>query len=111
MRLSFSQQIRQQQVQKLAPRMIQSMEILQLSVMQLQERIEQEMTENPTIELQQDSHEDDSPAESEEYDIEKELVVDQDSDNADDFQRLDDMHLDVPDHFDEQPRISADRIQ
>ena len=111
MRLSFSQQIRQQQVQKLAPRMIQSMEILQLSVMQLQERIEQEMTENPTIELQQEAHEDESPAETDEYDIEQELVVDQDSDNADDFQRLDDMHLEVPDHFDEQPRISADRIQ
>ena len=66
MRLSFSQQIRQQQVQKLAPRMIQSMEILQLSVMQLQERIEQEMTENPTIELQQEAHEDESPAETDE---------------------------------------------
>ena len=42
---------RQVQVQKLAPRMIQSMEILQLPMMALEERIEQEMTENPTLEM------------------------------------------------------------
>jgi RNA polymerase sigma-54 factor len=34
---------------RMAPRMIQSMEILQLPVMALQERIEQELTENPVL--------------------------------------------------------------
>ncbi len=47
MRLSFGQELRMVQKQVLAPRMIQSMEILQLPIMALQERIEQEMQENP----------------------------------------------------------------
>ena len=43
MRLSLGQDLRLVQKQVLAPRMIQSMEILQLSILALQERIEQEM--------------------------------------------------------------------
>ena len=38
----------------LAPRMIQSMEILQLPIMALQERIEQELQENPVLELREE---------------------------------------------------------
>ncbi|MFN0020937.1 MAG: RNA polymerase sigma-54 factor, partial [Pirellulaceae bacterium] len=53
MRLSFGFEQRQVQVQKLAPRMIQSMEILQLPLQELQERIEQELAENPILELQE----------------------------------------------------------
>ena len=41
MRMSFGQEMRMAQKQVLAPRMIQSMEILQLPVMALEERIEQ----------------------------------------------------------------------
>ena len=37
--------------QVLAPRMIQSMEILQLPIAALQERIEKELQENPVLEL------------------------------------------------------------
>ncbi len=43
--------MRMVQKQVLAPRMIQSMEILQLPIMALQERIEQEMQENPVLDL------------------------------------------------------------
>jgi RNA polymerase sigma-54 factor len=39
----------------LAPRMIQSMEILQLPIMALEEKIQQELQENPVLELTQDS--------------------------------------------------------
>ena len=46
-------QARQLQTQKLAPRMIQSMEILQCWPLALQERIEQEMNENPLLEQQE----------------------------------------------------------
>ena len=53
MRLSLGLEARQVQIQKLAPRMIQSMEILQLPIMALQERIEQEMNENPLLEIQE----------------------------------------------------------
>ena len=66
----------------LAPRMIQSMEILQLPLQELQERIEQELVENPALELQErDPELPDEPVEQEnprEKPIEdKPLVVDE----------------------------------
>ncbi|MDR3111501.1 MAG: RNA polymerase factor sigma-54 [Planctomycetaceae bacterium] len=51
MRFSFGQELRQEQKQILSQRMIQSMEILQLTVQQLEERIEQELESNPMLEL------------------------------------------------------------
>src|SRR5271157_2493102 len=50
MRLDTSQYMRMEQRMKLAPRMIQSMEILQLPLMALEERIEQELAANPVLE-------------------------------------------------------------
>ena len=50
MQLNISQQMKMSQQMKLAPRMIQSMEILQLPIMALQERIEQELSENVVLE-------------------------------------------------------------
>ena len=41
----------------------------------------------------------------------KELVIDQEKNNADDFERLLNLDSEVPDHFDERPRPSANRIQ
>src|SRR4051812_24299427 len=49
MDLSARQTMSQKQI--LAPRMIQSMEILQLPIAALQERIEKELQENPVLEL------------------------------------------------------------
>ncbi len=49
MRLDTSQQMRMDQRLRMAPRMIQSMEILQLPLMALQERIDQELIENPVL--------------------------------------------------------------
>jgi RNA polymerase sigma-54 factor len=51
MRLDTSQQMRTDMRLRMAPRMIQSMEILQLPLMALQERIDQELTENPVLEV------------------------------------------------------------
>src|SRR5947208_8711317 len=53
MRLDTSQQMRMDMRMRMAPRMIQSMEILQLPLMALQERIDQELSENPVLELQE----------------------------------------------------------
>ena len=55
MRLDTSQQMRTEMRLRMAPRMIQSMEILQLPIMALQERIEQELSENPVLEDQRES--------------------------------------------------------
>ncbi|MGM0490117.1 MAG: RNA polymerase factor sigma-54, partial [Planctomycetota bacterium] len=118
MRLSLGLDTRQVQVQKLAPRMIQSMEILQLPIMALQERIDQEMNDNPLLEVQeadpalpeepveQDNDNPDAPTENE-----RELVVDESEQNADDFERLLNLDKDVPDHFDDGPRRSLTRVQ
>lgn len=51
MRLDVSQQLRLEQRMKLSPQMIQAMEILQLPLLALQERIEQELSSNPVLEL------------------------------------------------------------
>ena len=115
MRLSFGLEHRQLQVQKLAPRMIQSMEILQLPLQELQERIEQELVENPALELQEhDPALPDEPIESDsdgpEID-EKPLVVDEAHNHADDFERLLNLDREVPDYFEETTRRSANRIE
>src|SRR3954468_5424049 len=49
MRLDTSQQMRTDMRLRMAPRMIQPMEILQLPLMALQERIDQELIENPIL--------------------------------------------------------------
>src|SRR5580658_51204 len=53
MQLSQSTSMRQEMRQLLTPRMIQSMEILQLPLMALEERIEQELENNPVLELKE----------------------------------------------------------
>ena len=102
------------QKQVLAPRMIQSMEILQLPIMALQERIEQEMQENELLEIVEDEPESEEVAEPENPDApsaeERELVVDETKD-ADDFERLLNMDEEWPDHFEERSRVSATRIE
>ncbi len=118
MRLSFGMETKQLQTQKLAPKMIQSMEILQMPVMALQERIEQEMNENPMLEaldadpnLPEEVDEDDDdqdpnrPAEDE-----RELVVQDNQSNTEDFERLANMDSDMPDSFDDFKR-SSNRVQ
>lgn len=116
MRMSIGLQARQLQTQKLAPRMIQSMEILQLPALALQERIEQEMNENPLLELQEiDPLAPDSIEETPEKDTrsedEKELIVDTDHDNQEDFERLQNMISEMPNTFDESFRRSSGAMQ
>jgi RNA polymerase sigma-54 factor len=103
-------------VQKLAPRMIQSMEILQLPLQELQERIDQELVENPTLELldrdptlPDEQEERENPAEKSLED--KPLVVDEAHNNADDFERLLNLDQQVPEYFDESTRRSSNRIE
>src|SRR5712691_11856421 len=119
MHLNMSQRITQTQQMVLAPRRLQSMEILQLPIMALQERIQQELQENPVLELKDPSAEDQqadeedgetSPApeakENDDGDREKELVIDETSDNSIDFDRLEALSRDWEDHFNEEHRPS-----
>ncbi len=82
--------------QLLTPRMIQSMEILQLPLMALEERIEQELQVNPVLELAEPEAEDagavsitsDDSREEDRSESERPMVVQEDSNQAADFQRL-----------------------
>jgi len=50
-RLTLTQEQRQEQRQIMTQRLIQSMEILQLTLLQLEQRIDQELEQNPVLEL------------------------------------------------------------
>jgi RNA polymerase sigma-54 factor len=120
MQLNLNQTQRMGQVLVLAPRMIQSMEILQLPSMALQERILQELQENPVLELR--DAEDSPPPEGEGGEAEgfdtaevadenydpgaKELVIDEGGANELDFDRLEALSKDWEDHFNEEHRPS-----
>ncbi len=79
---------------KLAPRMIQSMEILQLSTLALEERIEQELAGNPTLELREpgsdavDLEQQREQTQRDDREGEREIAAGE-SNSADDFERLD----------------------
>ncbi len=115
------------QKQVLAPRMIQSMEILQLPVMALEERIEQEIQNNETLEVEEPNAEEaggaapgpDAPggeaapaeAVSAQTVDERPLIVDQDHANQADFERSYDWSSEYPDSDDDRSRPSAARIE
>ena len=101
------------------------MEILQLPIMALQERIEHELQENPVLELKEPGTEQEAkaappirsstsnrprPEEPRDVDPEKELVIDDKGDNEQDFDRLIAINEDWADHFNEEHRPSSNRI-
>ena len=92
MKLSMTGQMRMDQRMKLAPRMIQSMEILQLPILALLEKIETELNENPTLEVVETQPESEQREEVETEDSsdsgESELIINEDGPGADDFERL-----------------------
>src|SRR5205807_885085 len=122
MRLDTTLSQRMDQRMILAPRMIQSMEILQLPIMALQERIQQELQENPVLEIQEKTEEETTEEEGETAvatatqeeddpaDRTQELVIDEKGDNELDFDRLDALYRDWEDHFNEEHRPSRNGL-
>jgi RNA polymerase sigma-54 factor len=114
MRLDTTMTQRMDQRMILAPRMIQSMEILQLPIMALQERIQQELQENPVLELKE-STSDEQTAEGETgpeaasedaTNPETELIIDETGDKESDFDRLEAFDRDWEDRYNEEHRPS-----
>lgn len=100
MKMQLSGQMRLEQRLKLAPKMIQSMEILQLTALGLQERIEAELNSNPVLELNEPTEfETPKPDEIESEFGEKDLVVREDN-KEDGFERLADISFDYHDYLD-----------
>ena len=125
MQLNISQQMKQSMV--IAPKMIQSMEILQMPLIALQEKVEQELADNVVLEREETESETASsettatqettaetnteeaaPAEVEE----RELVVDNDQNNESDFERLLEMSTEWPeDNVSGSASISSNRVE
>src|SRR5262249_49334491 len=111
----LSQRLSQQMV--LAPRMIQSMEILQLPIMALQERIQQELQENPVLEVRETADEATEGGEVEPVAAEEardpgegELVLDGGENGELDFDRLEALSKDWEYNFNEDHRPSRSGI-
>jgi RNA polymerase sigma-54 factor len=115
MRFETSQHMRMSQQMKLAPRMIQSMEILQMPMLALQERVDQELESNVALEIVEPQAEDgereaadrDDEREAADRDDERlderEMVVGETPSATDDWQRLSDFEASYPEDFDNQP--------
>jgi RNA polymerase sigma-54 factor len=122
MRMSFGQEMRLAQKQVLAPRMIQSMEILQLPILALEERIEQEIQNNETLEVDEAGREEETAPEAAGIETaveplatnktvdETPLVVDHEHANQADFERSYDWSVEYPDSDDDRSRPSAAQI-
>jgi RNA polymerase sigma-54 factor len=115
MRLDTTLNQRMVQTMHLAPRMIQSMEILQLPIMALQERIQQELQENPVLELKESGDEPaeegdglqlETPADDGRDPGDGELIIDDSGGNELDFDRLEALSRDWGDVLNEEHRPS-----
>ncbi|RMH24721.1 MAG: RNA polymerase sigma-54 factor [Planctomycetota bacterium] len=96
MRFEQGQQMRLGQQMKLAPRVIQSMEILQMALPELEERVEQELESNATLETFEATA--DGPIKSDDDSDERDLTVGE-GDAAEDFARLDAMESSYSEAF------------
>ncbi len=128
MQLNIGTSMRAELAQVISPRMIQSMEILQLPVMALQERIEHELEENPVLEKREPGSDEEgypntpeladgveapepveTPPEAKAETPETELVIDAKS-GEQDFERMEALNEDWSDYFNEESRPSANRV-
>jgi RNA polymerase sigma-54 factor len=105
-------EIGMRQSQILAPKMIQSMEILQLPVMALQEKIETELQENPFLELREARPEEveaaPGPAEPE---FNPDAPLKHDDTGDVEFARMEEINRDWEDHFNEEHRPSRASLE
>src|SRR5579863_4483507 len=122
MGMGMGLEMRPDQRMVLAPRMIQSMEILQLPIMSLLERIQAELEENPVLELKDPVNEDETPTETDFAGTESlppdkpadpdrdELVIEENGGNELDFDRLEALSRDYDDYLNEEHRPSRNTL-
>ncbi|MDD5133988.1 MAG: RNA polymerase factor sigma-54 [Phycisphaerae bacterium] len=107
MKLSMTGQMRMEQRMKLAPRMIQSMEILQLPTLGLLAKIETELNSNPVLETEETDETNELSTETdgkieeivEPGQSEQDQIIRQDEGQRDDFKRLNDFADQSDDYF------------
>src|SRR5438876_5617672 len=103
MRMGMGLEMRPELRQVLAPRMIQSMEILQLPIVDLLTKIDKELQENPFLEVKEHLGEQEAAAEPE-FNPDAPLKHDESGDLE--FNRLEELNRDWDDHFNEEHRVS-----
>jgi len=115
MQMQMTTSLSQRQEMRLAPRMIQAMKILQLPVMDLQERINEELENNLALEKVEPGEGDEAGEEEEpkaeetpEPDPDGPLVIDEHTEV--DFNRLEALNRDWEDHFNEEHRPSRNGV-
>src|SRR6267154_5282685 len=87
--MSLSQSLQQKLLQKLSPQQIQLMKLLQVPTANLEERIKEELEENPALEVGEDGHEDTVVEEAkDEFDSAGEEEYDSDG-SADEYDNID----------------------
>ena len=107
MRFDTSQQMKLGQQMKLSPRMIQSMEILQMPLLALQERVDQELESNIALEVAEPESTESEGGAAESVAEGQEMVVGEAGDGADDFERLSDLERDYSDAVDNEYSSSS----
>lgn len=70
--MSLSQRLQQKLLQKLSPQQIQLMKLLQVPTAHLEERIKEELEENPALETSEDGHEDNHEDQQDDFELEGE---------------------------------------
>lgn len=102
--MALSQTLQQKLLQKLSPQQIQLMKLLQVPTANLEERIKEELEENPALELDDEKHEDngdelkDEFSESEDTDYEEKSGSEDEYDNIDVSEYVHDGDDDVADY-------------
>jgi RNA polymerase sigma-54 factor len=100
--------VRQDQQLRLAPRMIQSMEILQLPIADLQAKIAKELQENPFLEQKEKHGEQDGT--TPEFDPDSTPLKHDETGDLE-FSRLEELNRDWDNHFNEDHRISRSALE
>ncbi|HRE52974.1 MAG TPA: RNA polymerase factor sigma-54 [Flavitalea sp.] len=86
--MALSQSLQQKLLQKLSPQQIQLMKLLQVPTANLEERIREELEENPALEQTEDSHEDQFDEPIDEFDSSEEEDFEMDG-SEDEYENID----------------------
>lgn len=86
--MALSQSLQQKLLQKLSPQQIQLMKLLQVPTANLEERIKEELEENPALEQAEEDHDDQYDELKDEFDTSQEEEYEQDG-SEDEYENLD----------------------
>src|SRR5882672_6794630 len=87
--MALSQGLQQKLLQKLSPQQIQLMKLLQVPTANLEERIKEEMEENPALELEDEKHDENTDERADENEQPSEEFDDDNDGSADEYENVD----------------------